>query len=43
MHVDNSRETLSFLCEFGTINFPFFLPYSFPVLHVIELYVEAHV
>jgi hypothetical protein len=29
--------------SFRAIHFPYFLPYSFPVLHVIESYVEADI
>jgi hypothetical protein len=42
--VDNSTGSLT-ICyiSFRTINFPCFLQYSFPVLHVIEWFVEADV
>jgi hypothetical protein len=41
MPVEISTE--SYYVSFHTINFPCFLPYFFPVLHVMEWYVKADV
>jgi hypothetical protein len=41
---ENSKESLViYYTSFRTINLTCFSPYSFPVLHVIEWYVEADV
>jgi hypothetical protein len=42
--VENSVGSL-IICyiSFGTINFPYFLPFSFPVLHVIEWCIWANI
>jgi hypothetical protein len=40
---ENSTGIIICYTCFRTINFPSFLPYCFPVLNVIERYVEANV